>query len=98
MRDRDVVVEAQGLSKRYDAFEAVAGIDFGVRRGECFGFLGPNGAGKTTTMRMVQAVSLPSAGRLRVLRSRSTRDGKRIPRANRRLPAARQPRSRPVRS
>jgi ABC-type glutathione transport system ATPase component len=31
--------------------EAVAGIDFTVRRGEAFGFLGPNGAGKSTTMR-----------------------------------------------
>jgi lipooligosaccharide transport system ATP-binding protein len=74
----DVVVEARDLCKRYGDFEAVAGIDFSVRRGECFGFLGPNGAGKTTTMRMVQAVSLPSSGRLSVLGLDPSRDGKRI--------------------
>jgi lipooligosaccharide transport system ATP-binding protein len=78
MTGEHAVVEASGLRKRYAEFEAVAGIDFGVRRGECFGFLGPNGAGKTTTLRMVQAVSLPSAGRLSVLGLDPAHDGKRI--------------------
>jgi lipooligosaccharide transport system ATP-binding protein len=78
MSAADVVVEARDLVKRYEELEAVAGIEFSVQRGECFGFLGPNGAGKTTTMRMVQAVSLPSAGRLSVLGLDPVRDGKRI--------------------
>ncbi len=42
------------------------GIDVTVRPGESFGFLGPNGAGKTSTMRMVSAVSRPSAGELTI--------------------------------
>jgi lipooligosaccharide transport system ATP-binding protein len=45
----------------------VAGIDFTVSAGECFGFLGPNGAGKTSTMRMIYCASPRSAGELRVL-------------------------------
>lgn len=60
-------IEAEGLVKKYGEVEAVAGIDLRVERGECFGVLGINGAGKTTTIRMVQCVSPPSAGRLRVL-------------------------------
>ncbi len=63
----EIAVEAQGLEKRYGDLAAVAGIDFEIRRGECFGFLGPNGAGKTTTMRMIYRASPLAGGRLRVL-------------------------------
>ena len=73
-----LVVEASALEKRYADFVAVAGIDFRIAPGECFGFLGPNGAGKTSTMRMLQSVSLPSAGTLRVLGMDPRHDGKRI--------------------
>jgi len=72
------VVEARGLVKRYGDLVAVAGIDLSVRRGECFGLLGANGAGKTTTLRMIQAVSPPSGGNLRVLGLDPVRDGKRV--------------------
>ena len=74
----EVVVEASRLHKSYGDFEAVRGVDFEIRRGECFGFLGPNGAGKTTTMRMVQAVSPPTSGTLRVLGLDPAREGKRL--------------------
>lgn len=60
------VVEARGLTKNFGDVEAVRGVDFDVRYGECFGFLGPNGAGKTTTMRMIGCVSPLSNGTLRV--------------------------------
>ncbi len=61
------LIRATGLRKAYGDFEAVRGIDLDVARGESFGFLGPNGAGKSSTMRMVAAVSPPSAGELRIL-------------------------------
>jgi lipooligosaccharide transport system ATP-binding protein len=60
------IIRARNLVKRYDGFTAVAGIDFSVRRGECFGFLGPNGAGKTTTVRMISCVSPVTEGELAV--------------------------------
>ena len=63
----DLVIVAKGLTKRYGDFTAVDGIDFEVRRGECFGFLGPNGAGKTTTMRMIYRASPLGGGSLRIL-------------------------------
>jgi lipooligosaccharide transport system ATP-binding protein len=61
------MIRARGLRKSFGDFEAVKGIDVEVRPGEAFGFLGPNGAGKSSTMRMIAAVSPPSAGELRIL-------------------------------
>src|SRR5687768_4270395 len=61
------LIHARGLTKRFDAFTAVDGIDFDVHPGEAFGFLGPNGAGKTSTMRMIACASPVTAGDLRVL-------------------------------
>src|ERR1041385_5605577 len=63
----DIAIEATDLRKRFGDVDAVAGVSFRIEKGQCFGFLGPNGAGKTSTMRMVQAVSAPSSGRLSVL-------------------------------
>jgi lipooligosaccharide transport system ATP-binding protein len=74
----EIVVEAEGLHKDYGDFRAVDGIQFGIRRGECFGFLGPNGAGKTSTMRMIQATSSPSRGRLAVLGMDPVTQGKAV--------------------
>lgn len=62
----NVIVEATGLTKHYGDFTAVAGIDFQVQTGECYGLLGPNGAGKTSTFRMVCCVSPISGGSLTV--------------------------------
>ncbi len=63
----DAAVTATGLSKSYGDFTAVAGIDFEIPRGVCFGFLGPNGAGKTTTMRMIYRASPVGGGSLVIL-------------------------------
>jgi lipooligosaccharide transport system ATP-binding protein len=70
-----LLIEAQGLTKRYGEFLAVDAVDFGVERGETFGFLGPNGAGKSSTMRMIGAVSPPSGGTLRVFGRDPAKDG-----------------------
>jgi ABC-2 type transport system ATP-binding protein len=53
----DNVIEAQGLTKRYDEVTVVKGISFSVAKGEIFGLLGPNGAGKTTTILMLLGLS-----------------------------------------
>ena len=51
-----------GLHKSYDGREVVAGIDFTLARGQCFGLLGPNGAGKTTTLRCCLGLTAPDSG------------------------------------
>src|SRR5579872_1739997 len=63
----NIVVEAHHLTKNYGSFTAVKGIDFSVRRQECFGFLGPNGAGKTSTMKMIYCRTPVTSGSLCVL-------------------------------
>jgi lipooligosaccharide transport system ATP-binding protein len=50
------------LRKSYDGREVVAGLDFELRRGECYGLLGPNGAGKTTTLRCCLGLAAPDSG------------------------------------
>ena len=62
----DPLIIASGLTKRFDSFTAVAGIDFTVYAGEVAGFLGPNGAGKTTTIRMITCTSPLTSGTLTV--------------------------------
>ncbi|HLF72229.1 MAG TPA: ABC transporter ATP-binding protein [Dehalococcoidia bacterium] len=63
----DVAIEVRGLTKRYGAFEAVAGIDLRVARGEVFALLGPNGAGKTTTVEILEGYRERSDGEVSVL-------------------------------
>ena len=61
------VLSVAGLRKRYGSEEVVAGIDFEVQAGECFGLLGPNGAGKTTTLKLCLGLIEPDAGEIRLL-------------------------------
>src|SRR6202044_2500106 len=74
----EVLVRARGLTKQFSGFTAVDGIDFGLYRGDAFGFLGPNGAGKSSTMRMIGCVSPPTSGELTILGRDPVRDGSAI--------------------
>ena len=70
-------IEVRGLVKRYAEVTAVNGLDLEVRRGECFGLLGPNGAGKTTTIEILEGLTVPNAGEVRVLGERWSRSTER---------------------
>jgi lipooligosaccharide transport system ATP-binding protein len=61
------VLAAKGIRKSYGGMEVVAGLDFELERGECYGLLGPNGAGKTTTLRMLLGLTDPGAGEITLL-------------------------------
>ena len=62
----ETMIQANQLVKNYAAFRAVDGVDFEVRKGECFGFLGPNGAGKSTLMKMIYCFSPRTSGDLSI--------------------------------
>jgi lipooligosaccharide transport system ATP-binding protein len=62
-----VVLSARALRKAFGNEQAVAGLDFEVRRGECFGLLGPNGAGKSTTLKLCLGLLAPDSGKVRLL-------------------------------
>jgi len=76
--NRQTVIKASGLTKFYGDLEVVKGIDFEVKKGECFGFLGPNGAGKTTTIRMIHCFTSITRGELSVLGMQPGRDSRKI--------------------
>ena len=59
----ELMIEAEGLRKRYGETQALAGVDFSVPAGTILGLLGPNGAGKTTAVRILTTLALPDAGR-----------------------------------
>jgi lipooligosaccharide transport system ATP-binding protein len=75
---RAPAVRAHGLTKSYGDRVAVAGIDFEVEPGICFGFLGPNGAGKTTTMKTIYGLATVDGGQLEVLGMDANRERRRI--------------------
>ncbi len=64
MVSSEVLITAQGLTKKFGDFTAVDHIDFQVCKAECVGFLGPNGAGKTTTVRMIYCFLPVTEGKL----------------------------------
>ena len=73
-----IIIEAEGLTKKYDSQVAVNNLNLQVREGEVFGFLGPNGAGKTTTLLMVLGLTEPTSGKIRVFGLDPARDPLRV--------------------
>ena len=61
-----IVLQTEGLTKRYGSLVAVDDLNLQVNEGEVFGFLGPNGAGKTTSINMMCGLLKPDAGRVMV--------------------------------
>lgn len=55
-------IKTEKLTKLYDGFAAVDGMDLEINEGEVFGLLGPNGAGKTTLISMLSTLVRPSSG------------------------------------
>ncbi len=60
----EVVLQTQGLTKRFRSRTAVNNLSLHVERGDNSGFLGPNGAGKSTTLRMLLGLIRPTAGKI----------------------------------
>jgi ABC-type sugar transport system ATPase subunit len=56
----------RGLSKRFDAAEAVAGIDLEVGEHEFVVLVGPSGCGKSTILRMIAGLEMPSSGEIAI--------------------------------
>ncbi len=70
-----LIIETEGLTKRFDGVTAVAGLSLQVLEGEVWALLGPNGAGKTTTVRLLASLLQPTAGQAKVAGHDVVREG-----------------------
>jgi ABC-2 type transport system ATP-binding protein len=61
-----LIIEAQGLTKRFGKTQALDGLSLTAESGQVVALLGPNGAGKTTFIRAVATLLQPDGGVLRV--------------------------------
>src|SRR5512140_3444700 len=58
----DAILETRGLTKEFQGFLAVNGVDLNVRRGTIHALIGPNGAGKTTVFNLLTRFIAATSG------------------------------------
>lgn len=58
------IVSIKDFELSFGDKKIIHGLDFGVKRGEIFGFLGSNGSGKTTTIRALLGIYQADSGEL----------------------------------
>src|SRR5262249_33392094 len=63
-RDMTVLLEAEGITKRFSGITALDNVSITVDEGESVGLIGPNGAGKTTYFNCLLGLLRPDAGRV----------------------------------
>ena len=64
--EQDVLLEARGLSKSFDAVRALRHADLTLERGKVTALLGDNGAGKSTLVRCLTGVHPPDTGTITI--------------------------------
>ncbi len=60
------MIHVSNLRKKFDNIEALKGISFNIKQGECYGMLGPNGAGKTTMISIMSNILKPNEGEVSI--------------------------------
>lgn len=60
-----LLLEVDGVSRRFGGVVALDHVSMTVRRGEVVGLIGPNGAGKTTLFNLITGIYRPDTGDIR---------------------------------
>ena len=60
--ERELVLEARGITKKYPGTTALDNVDFEVYKGSVNVLVGENGAGKSTLMKILAGVETPTSG------------------------------------
>ena len=58
------MLECKNITKAFGEFKALDDVSISVPEGKIFGLLGPNGAGKTTLIRIINRITIPTAGKV----------------------------------
>ena len=58
------MLECKNITKAFGQFKALDDVSITVPEGKIFGLLGPNGAGKTTLIRIINRITIPTAGQV----------------------------------
>ena len=58
----ETLLRCDGVSKSFGEKVALDGVTLDIPEGKIFGLLGPNGAGKTTLIRIINRITIPTAG------------------------------------
>jgi peptide/nickel transport system ATP-binding protein len=59
-------IEIEHLDVRFDDFQAVRDVSFGVERGAAFGLVGESGSGKTTVLKAIAGLIEGWSGRIAI--------------------------------
>jgi monosaccharide-transporting ATPase len=62
--DTSLLLEMRGITKGFTGVQALAGVDFDVRRGEVHSLVGHNGAGKSTLIKIMTGAYTKDSGRI----------------------------------
>lgn len=60
------ILEAQNVTKTFEHHIALNNLSLSVPKGSIYGLLGPNGAGKTTFIRIINQITGPDSGTVRI--------------------------------
>ena len=58
------MLEVKNVTKTFDGFKALNGLNMKVEKGSVYGLVGPNGAGKSTIIRHITGVYRPDSGEI----------------------------------
>jgi len=59
-----ILLQVQGVTKRFGGLQALTQVTFDLPAGQILGLIGPNGAGKTTLFNVINGVYSPEEGRI----------------------------------
>ena len=62
MKNEELLLEVEGLSKTFPGVQALKKVDFSLHRGEIHCLVGENGAGKSTFIKILSGALVPDEG------------------------------------
>jgi ABC-2 type transport system ATP-binding protein len=60
------LLEVENVVKQFDRHRALDGVSLAISENSIYGLLGPNGAGKTTLIRIINCITAPDSGEVRL--------------------------------